>query len=157
MTKDVDRLKQVIQMAESPSGKIEFAPNTVFGKANVWTEAEGLEVVGDAAANGTTIVSLSVGAYKTFICTSIAASTNIAAILAIAYGTLAAHTDVYHIDLQNAGSLVAVTEDSPIFKYYNSTAAAVTLLIIAPQTAMGAATNNDANHYFNGFLGGLIL
>jgi len=157
MTKDVNKLTQTIEMVESVNGKIVFAPNNILGKANLWDEAEGDEVVGDAAANGTIIVSLSIGAYKTFICTSLVASTNIAAVLNIAYGLIAAHTDIYHIDLQNAGSLVAITENSPIFKYYNNTAAAVTLLMIAPQTAKGLATNNDATHYFHGYMGGIVI
>jgi len=157
MTKDVNRLQQTIEMVESVDGKIVFAPNNLLGKAILWDEAEGDEVVGDANANGTVIASLSVGAYKTFICTSLMASTNIAAVLNIAYGLIAAHTDIYHIDLQNAGSLVAITEDSPIFKYYNDSAAAVTLLILAPLTAKGIATNNDANHYFHAYMGGIVI
>ncbi len=156
MTKDVKRLNQVIQMSVSPDGKIVFSPDGLYGKANDWIEAEGDEVVGDAAANGTIVVSLSVAANSTFICTSLMASTNIAAVLNIAYGVIGTHTDIYHIDLQNAGSLVAITENSPIFVYNNTTAAAVTLLMIAPQTAKGVATNNAATKYFHGYIGGVL-
>ena len=65
------------------------------------------------------------------------ASSNIAAVLNIASGVIGTHVDLYHVDLQNAGSLVAVTENTPIFVYNNTTAAAVTLLMIAPLTAKG--------------------
>jgi len=160
MSKDRKQLFKTIEMSEDPDGKIVFAssfPASVGGRVAVWTEAEGLEVVGDAAATGTTVVSLSVAANTKFACMSLMGSTNIAAILSISSGTLAAHVDIYSIDLQAAGSFVAVTEDTPIFVYNNTTAAAVTLLMIAPQTAMGAATNNDANHYFNGYMGGILI
>lgn len=147
----------MIEMTENPDGKITFANKGALGKAAHWTEAEGLEVVGDANANGTTIVSLSVPATTRFVCMSLSATTNISAILSIAYGTIASHTDIYNIDLQAAGSLVVVSEDTPIFVYNNTTSAAVTLLMHAPQTAMGSAANNDANHYFNGYMGGILI
>lgn len=160
MGKDTKRLRQTIKMVEDPDGKIVYGsqvPASVLGRVAIWTEAEGNEVVGDAAATGTTIVSLSVAAYTKFACMSLMGSTNIAAMLSIASGTLAAHVDIYPIDLQNAGSLVAVTENTPIFVYHNNTAAAVTLLMIAPQTAKNIATNNDANHYFDGYMGGILI
>lgn len=150
-------LYQTIKMTEDANGKITFAPDTIYGKIAHWDEAEGLEVVGDAAATGTTIVSLSIPALTRFACMSLTASTNIAAVLSISSGTLAAHVDIYNVDLQAAGSLVLITEDTPIFVYNNTTAAAVTLLMIAPLTAMGAGTNNDANHYFNGHMGGVLM
>lgn len=148
---------QTIEMTENASGRIVFAPKTAYGKAAHWTEAEGDEVAGDAAATGTTIVSVSVPATSRFICMSLMASTDVPAILNIAYGTLAAHTDIYHIDIYSAQAQVVITEDTPIFVYHNSTAAAVTLLMLAPQTAKGAATNNDANHHFHGYIGGVLL
>lgn len=149
-------LYQTIEMAEDADGKIVFAPNGVMGKVNKWSDAEGDEVAGDANANGTIIVSLSIPANTKFACMSLMASVNIAAVLNVAYGLIAAHTDIYHIDLQNAGSLVAVTENTPIFVYDNTTAAAVTLLLLAPETAKGIATNNDATHYFHGYMGGIL-
>ncbi|KKN90794.1 hypothetical protein LCGC14_0223770 [marine sediment metagenome] len=160
MTRKVRNLTQVIQMAEDADGKIKFGgqfPMDISARVAAWTEAEGLEVVGDGVANGTTVVSLSIATLTKFACMSISGSTNISAVIAIASGTLASHTDIYHIDLQNAGGFVAVTENTPIFVYNNSTAAAVTLLMLVPQTAMGAATNNDANHYFNGYMGGILI
>lgn len=157
MTKDVNKLTQTIEMTESPAGKIEFARKDIIAKAAIWSEAEGDEVAGDAAANGTIIVSLSVPATTRFICTSLMASVNIASVLNIAYGVIGAHTDIYHVDLQNAGSLVAITENTPIFIYNNSTAAAVTLLMIAPLTAKGVATNNAVTKFFHGYMGGLLI
>ena len=157
MTRKVENIKQVIEMSEDVNGKIRFAPKGILGKVAYWSEAEGDEVAGDAAANGTTVVSLSVAATSRFICTSLMASVNIAAVLNIASGTLGTHVDIYHVDLQNAGSLVMVTEETPIFVYNNSTAAAVTLLMIAPQTAKGLATNNAVTKFFHGFLGGLVI
>lgn len=145
-------------MCENADGEMVYAPVSAYGKAAHWTDAEGDNVVGDAAVNGTTIVSLSIPATTRFACMSLMASTNISAMLNIAYGTIAAHTDIYHIDLQDAGGLVVITEDTPIFVYNNSTAAAVTLLMIAPRTGKGAGTtNNDANHYFHGYMGGVLI
>lgn len=157
MTKKQRNLWPTIQMTENANGKIVYAPVSAYGKAAHWTEAEGDEVAGDAAATGTTIVSLSIPATTRFACMSLMASTDVAAVLNIAYGTLAAHTDIYHIDLFSALAQVVVTEDTPIFVYNNSTAAVVTLLMIAPQTAKGAATNNDANHHFHGYMGGVLI
>ncbi len=150
-------IQQTVEMAEDGSGKIKFAPKGILGKLAYWDEAEGDEVAGDANANGTIIVSLSVAAYSRFVCTSLVASVNIAAVLNIAYGIIGTHTDIYHIDLQNAGSLVMVTEESPIFVYNNTTAAAVTLLMIAPETAKGVATNNAVTKFFHGYMGGLVI
>lgn len=144
-------------MAEDADGKMQYAPVSAYGKAAHWTEAEGDEVAGDGNANGTTIVSLSVPANTRFACMSLMASTDVAAVLNIAYGTIAAHTDIYHIDLYSSLAQVAITEDTPIFVYNNSTSAAVTLLMIAPKTAKGAATNNDANHHFHGYMGGILI
>lgn len=144
-------------MAENAAGKIKYSPEGIIGKLAYWNEAEGDEVAGDANANGTIIVSLSVAAYSRFVCTSLVASVNTAAVLNIAYGIIATHTDIYHIDLQNAGSLVAITEESPIFVYNNTTVAAVTLLMIAPETAKGVATNNATSKHFHGYMGGLVI
>ena len=161
MTKDVKRLQQIIEMKEDEDGKVVFGsqvPSDVLGRVAKWTEAEGDNIVGTGAATGDTIVSLSVAAYTKFACMSLVVSTNISAMINIAYGTLAAHIDIYHVDLQNAGSLVAVTENTPIFVYNNTTAAAVTLLMIAPLTGKGVAVdNNDANHYFHGYMGGILI
>lgn len=150
-------LYQTLEMTEDASGNVVIAPKGVYGKAAHWTEAEGDEVSGDGAANGTTIVSLSVPATSRFICMSLMASTDLPAVLNIAYGTLATHVDIYHVDIYSALATTIVTEDTPIFVYHNSTTAAVTLLMIAPKTAKGVATNNDANHQFHGYMGGVIL
>lgn len=160
MTKDTKRLTPIIEMVEDEDGKVVFGsqvPSTVLGRVAKWTEAEGDEVSGDGVANGTTIVTLSVAAYTKFACMSLMASTDVAAVLNIASGTLATHVDIYHIDLFSSLAQVIITENTPIFVYNNSTAAAVTLLIIAPQTAKGAATNNDVNHQFHAYMGGILI
>ncbi|KKL85929.1 hypothetical protein LCGC14_1949840 [marine sediment metagenome] len=157
MTRNVKNLTQTIEMTQNAAGKIKFAPKGLLGKAAYWKQAEGDEVVGDAAANGTTVVSLSIPAVSRFLCTSLMASTNIAAVINIASGVLGTLTEIYHIDLQNAGSLVMATEETPIFIYNNTTDAAVTLLMVVPLTAKGVATNNAANKYFHGFMGGIVI
>ena len=157
MTRKVRNLAQVIQMAEDVNGKIKFAPTGILGKLSKWTDAEGDEVAGDANANGTIIVSLSIPASSRFICTSLVASVNITSVVNIAYGLIAAHTDIYHVDIKNAGATILITEETPIFVYNNSTTAAVTLLMIAPLTAKGLATNNAVTKFFHGFMGGLVI
>lgn len=146
-------------MSRDTHGKIMDAVDDLISALYYWTEAEGANVVGDAAVNGTTIVSLSVPATTTFVCTKMKGGTNISAALELAYGTIASHTNVDFIDLQNVGSYAEISDGmTPLFVYRNSTAAAVTLLMIAPQVGYGAGTtNNDANHYFYGFLGGLLI
>jgi hypothetical protein len=150
-------LYQIIEMSEDASGRITFAPKSVYGKMAHWKEAEGDEVSGDGVANGTIIVSLSIPAETQFACMSLMASSDLPAVLNIASGTIGTHTDIYHIDLYSAQGQVLITEDTPIFVYNNTTAAAVTLLMIAPQTAKGVATNNDVNHQFHGYIGGILL
>lgn len=160
MTKDTKKLQQVIEMTEDPDGKIVYGshiPASVLARAAIWTEAEGDEVAGDGAANGTIIVSLSIAANTKFVCMSLMCSTDVAAILNIAYGVIGAHTDIYHVDLFSALAQVIVTESTPIFVYNNNTDAAVTLLIIAPLTAKGAGTNNDVNHHFHAYMGGILI
>lgn len=160
MTKDTKKVQQIIEMVEDADGKVKFGtqiPAGVLARVALWTEAEVDEKAGDGVANGTILVSLSIAAYTKFACMSLMASTDIAAVLNVAYGTLATHTDIYHIDIFSALAQVMVTENTPIFVYHNNTAAAVTLLIIAPQTAKNSALNNDANHHFHAYMGGILI
>lgn len=160
MTKDTKKLSHVIEMAEDPDGKIVYGskvPAGVLGRVAIWTEAEVDEKAGDGVANGTILVELSIAAYTKFACMSLMCSTDVAAVLNVAYGTLATHTDIYHIDLFSALAQVIITESTPIFVYHNNTDAAVTLLIIAPETAKNSALNNDANHHFHAYMGGILI
>lgn len=144
-------------MARGSTGKITDAIEGLISAHRYYVESTpGTEVVGDADADGTSICTLSITAEKRFICTHLQASTNVGALLRIGTGDLGSVTDIYQIDLQNVGSFVAISPDMPIFEYDNSASStAVTLRIYAPKTAYGATTNNDASHYFYGFIGGI--
>lgn len=119
-------------------------------------QAVGVEVVGDAAAVGTAICTFNIPAYGKFVCTHLSISTNIAAMIHVGTGTLAAMTEVYFADLMAGGGLVITSDDEkPLFTIDNSGGAAVLAVIVfAPQTGKNIATNNDATHYFDAYIGG---
>lgn len=169
MGKDRKRLFPTMVYTRGADGKYELAVSDIIGATGFWIESdieagtEGAEVVGDADAFGTAICTLSISAGKYFICTNLMGSTNVGAMVYIAQGSIVtgvsgitAGEELYIIDLQNVGSNIIITETMPIFVYDNTaSAAAVTLTMYAPETAKGVATNNDANHYFDGYIGGL--
>lgn len=152
------RAWRIFRMTRDINGKEEDAVDDIVSKGARWTEGDEQEVVGDGNANGTEVCNLTIAAGKVFMCMSIMGSTNISAILILGTGTLGSTTDYYCIDLQNVGGVVIVTEETPIFIVDNSAGtSALTLRMYAPQTAMGVTTNNDANHYFNGSMGGVEI
>lgn len=119
-------------------------------------QAVGVEVVGDGNADGTAICTFDIPAYGKFICTHIAVSANVAAMIHIGTGTLAAMTETYFIDLMAGGGFVITSDDDkPLFTIDNSGGAAVLAVIVfAPQTGKNIATNNDNTHYFDAYIGG---
>lgn len=151
------RLLNFKPLSRGYDGKIADVGSTLIDNHKGWTQCTvGTETAGDAAANGTSITTLSIAGSSYFVCTHLAASTDVAAVLKVGTGTLASMTDVYFVDLYNSLSFVAVAEAMPLFHYDNtSSSSAVNLIMYAPQTAMGVATNNDANHHFYGFMGGI--
>ena len=153
------RLMLMMEQTRGSDGKYKMAAKDIIGMTKYWTQSTpGVEVAGDGAANGTSICTLSITAEKYFICTHLMASTNIGAIILLGTGSLASMTKVYIIDLMNSGGFVAISEKVPIFTYDNtSSSSAVTLIMYAPKTAKNVATNNDTNHYFDGFIGGLLI
>lgn len=151
------RLLQFLHKERGVDGKIQDAVSGIIGAHAKWTQSTpGTEVVGTGGATGTSICTLSITAYKRFICTHLMASTNVGAVIRLGTGSLASMTDVYVIDVMNTGGFVAIAETMPIFAYDNSaSASAVNLIMYAPKTAKNVATNNDSSHYFDGFIGGL--
>lgn len=151
------RLTNFRKISRGKRGKIADVGSSLIDNHKGWSQSTpGVEVVGDAAAIGTSICTLSIPAGKFFVCTHLMVSTNISAIILMGTGTLAAMTNIYIIDLQAAGAFVAISEDMPIFEYDNSAgAAAINLIMYAPQTAKNIASNNDVTHYFDGFIGGI--
>jgi len=157
---DRDDQKILVQkMVENAEKKLIAAVDDLAGVLAYWAQSTvGVEVVGDGVATGTSICTLSIPAGKTFVCCIAKCSSNVAAMVLIGHGTLAAMTNLDFIDVQNVGMGGCISDgQSPSFTWKNTTAAAVNIIIYAPQTAMGVATNNDANHYFYGFIGGLII
>lgn len=149
---------EVFQKARDGHGKEQYAVTDLISAAYYWTDATAEEVVGTNNANGTTVLSLSVPATTTFICTIVTASCNLAAFLKIGYGTIAGPpTDVCNFDVTPRGTCGYMTEKLPVFVYDNTTDAAVTLLIFAPHTAWNVADNDAITKYFNAFIGGLLV
>lgn len=151
-----DKMMQVLQKAKGADGKLKDAASDLISKHFYWKQATpATETAGDGAANGTSLCTISITAYKRFICTHLMASTDVGAVIRVGTGALGSMTDIYPIDLMDGGGIVIITEDSVIFHYDNSAgASAVTLRMYVPQTAKGAATNNDAFHHFDAFMGG---
>lgn len=147
---------QMQELAENLNKQLVPAIKDIITGASVFDQSSAEEVVGDGAANGTSILTLSVADGKVFICTLALASSNLPAIVKIGTGTLAAMTDYFWIDCSNRGICGIMAEgNTPIFIVDNrSGGAALNVIMFAPKTAFNAATNNDANHYFNGYLGG---
>lgn len=146
-------------MVRDADGKIKDAVADLVGSLLYWVQSEPLaEVQGTAAVNGDQICVISVPAGKTFVCCIAKCSSNVAAMVYIGHGTLAAMTILDFIDIQNVGLGGAITEgQSPLVVWKNTTAAAVNMIMYAPHTALGNVNNNDANHYFHGFIGGLLI
>lgn len=156
------RLISFRKMVRDADGKIKDAVADLVGSLLYWNQCDvstlGVEVVGDGAVNGTSICTISIPAGKTFVCCIAKCSSNIAAMVYIGHGTLAVMTELDFIDIQNVGLGGGIAEgQSPLFVWKNATAAAINIIMYAPQTAKNVATNNDANHYFDGFIGGLII
>jgi len=152
------RSKLFYKMTRTKLGKEAFALDDPLMKSYYWTQSKATETVGDAAANGTSLLTITVTAAKVFHCMSLMLSTNIGAMGRIGTGALGAMTDYYIIDVQNAGSTVIVTEDTPIFTIDNSTGTSdLTLRLYIPQTAKGVATNNAATKYFDAYVGGILI
>lgn len=147
---------QTFPMAENLNKELIPAIGDIITGASVFKQESAEEVVGDGVANGTAIVTLEIGAGKVFICTLALVSSNLAAVVKLGTGTLAAMTDVFWIDATNRGINGFMTEgNTPIFVVDNSgSAVALDLIMFAPKTVWNVATNNDSNHYFNGYIGG---
>ena len=122
-------------------------------------QAVGVEIAGTGGATGTEICTFNIPAYGKFFCTHLAVSTNVAAMIHVGTGTLAAMTEVYFADLMAGGELVITSDDDkPLFTIDNSAGAAVlAVLVFAPQTGKNIATNNDNTHYFDGYIGGYYI
>ena len=152
----LQRLINFRKISRGIDGKIADVCSDLIDNHKGWRQATpGTEVAGDGAANGTAVCTLAITAAKKFVCTHVSAATNLAAMLKIGTGALGAMTDIYPVDLYNSLSFTAITEAMPIFHYDNSAGAAVNLIMYAPLTAMAVATNNDVNHKFYGFIGGV--
>lgn len=157
--KDMNKLTQTFPMAENLNKQLVPAIMDVIGGASVFDQSAAEEIVGDANANGTSILTLSVGIGKVFICTIALASCNEGALVKIGTGALGAITDYYWIDCSNKGNNGAIAEGTtPLFVVDNSAGvAAIDVRMHVPQTAYGVATNNAVTKYFNGFLGGFEI
>lgn len=159
------RLINFRKMSRDANGKIKDAVDDLVGVLIYWAQSEfvapvTIEVQGDGVATGTELCVLSIPAGKTFVCCIAKCSSNIAAMVNIGHGTLvpAAMVDLDFIDIQNVGMGGVISDGfSPSFVWKNTTAAAVEIVMYAPQSAKGVATNNDINHWFHGFIGGLII
>lgn len=151
-----NKMIQVLQKAKGADGKLKDAANDLISKHFYWKDSTpATETAGDGAANGTSLCTISISAYKRFICTHLMVSTDVGAVIRVGTGTIGSMTDIYPIDLMDGGGIVIITEDSPIFDYDNSaSASATTLRMYVPQTAKGVPTNNDTNHHFDAFMGG---
>jgi hypothetical protein len=142
------------------NGQVMLAPTSIIAIAQLYTDSVEIEQQGDGVADGTDVVTLTIDDEAVFICTKLTGSTNVSAILVLGTGALATPpTTVDFIDLQAVGSLTLMAEvNAPIFVINNIGGSGdLVLRMYAPQTAMGVGTNNDTNHYFNGYIGGILL
>lgn len=157
--KDI-KMYYTIQETFDFNGEVMIAPCSIIDIAQLYTDEVAREVVGTDDADGTSILTISIADEAVFICTQLKGSTNVSALIAIGTGDLGdPPTDVTFIDLQNIGEVWAQAEvNSPLFVINNIGGDAdVTLRMWVPHTAFGVATNDDANHYFNGYIGGILL
>lgn len=142
------------------NGEVIEVVESIIDVAKLYTDGEGYEVAGDGAAVGTSICTLSIPDEAVFICTKAKFSTNVGALAYIGTGALAdPPTKYYFLDCQAAGEIIEFADDTgPLFVINNiGGTGALTLRMYAPQTAKGVATNNDITHYFDGYMGGILL
>lgn len=150
----------IIEYEETPQKYRIPAVRGLIGASSYWTQEIGENVIGDAAAIGTSILTITIPQY--YHCVGVVALgwCNLAGALLVGLGALAAPpTTYYFIDIPNRGAFGGMAEGTtPLFVIPKSTTAAQTITVYAPQTAWGvAATNNDILHYYYGFLGVLMF
>lgn len=117
----------------------------------VWQGGAALNVVGDAAANGTLVLSIPVAANQTIVIYGIIWASKVnAKTLEIVHSNLATvggvETLLAALDMIAGGQQV-ISPRTPIVVYTNATAVGRFVNIYMPQARAGAATNNAATEY----------
>lgn len=150
----------IIEYEETPNKYRVPAVKGLLGASSYWTQEEAENVVGDGAADGTSLLTITIPANYHCIGVAAISMSNLQAIIRIGIGDLGdPPTTHYWIScptpLEPFGAMAE--ETTPVFVVASS-ASAQTLRMWVPQTGIAAiATNNDVNHYFYGFLGVLLI
>lgn len=152
-----DDMLLTLEQTRDVNGKLVTAERGIVGGATNFTSDLEHDKVLDAAAIGTTILSISVPAYTTFACSVLSFSCNASVLVIAGSGTLGSTTDYFSILIPTTGLFAIADGESPFFVYTNTTGSAVTLLFYAPQKINNAAGNNANTKYVQAYAGGKLI
>jgi hypothetical protein len=131
----------------------------LFGIFTGMANAVGVDVVGTAGANGTSVCTYSLAAGKTLLLMGVQASSNAKVELRIGLGPLATIVDYFPLYLTAAGQVFMNDERFPMTLIQNATAAPVDVHLYMPNAieGLGAGTNNPATTFVSGAFWGYIF
>lgn len=152
-----NNLQLVRHLGRDGEGRIIEADRGIQSAAATWESEVAFEQATTGAADGDSILTISLPAYKSFICTSATFDCDNSIYLRVGTGDLGSMTDYWGIHIP-AGGIEALSDgESPLFVINNDTSSSVTIRLYAPQTLHGAATNNNATKYVAAYLGGRVV
>jgi len=154
--KDNTKHQYITLLSKNGSELIQDALLDLPSIANRINGGDGQNVVGDAVATGTAILTFNISAGKKFALTHLMGHCNVDAVMELITGTLAAPT-VYASFRVKAGENFNIDKETvPILVIDNSASAAVlACLLILPQVVDGFEDNNAINHYASGSVYGV--
>ena len=149
-----------LPISEDLSGNTKPGLTDMRHLVQVWQGGSALNVVGDAAANGTLVLSIPVASSQTLVIYGLIWASKVnAKTLEIVHSNLAtvggAETLLAAFDMIAGGQQV-ISPRAPIVVYTNATAVGRCVNIYIPQTRAGAATNNAATEYVSVTVQGYI-